>query len=156
MNTQNMLAEIELSEIAEEKLNVEQIIDNLGGIRNVIEHCLNDSTYCENNGITQENIQTLHQLVIGSNSDVNIQVTDNDNQLLTDAQQSPLISPQEQAQIAPQGPRMSQNVPMYTFKKLKIIFTADEDNNLYFKCLPDDIAYFIQYKILLNNTQNIK
>ena len=101
---------------------IEQIINNLGGVRSVIKHCLGDSEYRKNNNITNENIQTIYDLVL--------------------AQQSPRMSQMSQMS-------QSQQVPMNEFKKFKIIITAKEDNNLYFTYLPD-IAYFIQYNILLN------
>ena len=157
------MTQIVLTEITANELNVEQIINILGGLRNVSEHCLNDSEYCTKNNITQENKKTIHKLVVGSNSDANMQLNDNDNK--SEAQQSPSTSPQQQPQTPPQlqSPRMSQishnyynsqSQSMEEFKKFKIIFTAEEDNNLYFKCLPDDIAYSIQYEILHNKWFN--
>ena len=129
MNDASMLTEILPTEIPTEDLDVVRIICDLGGLRNVIQHCLNDSAYCSKN-IAQENTKSLEELLLDSDSKSKYHLNHNNKY------------------------NQSQPIPMSEFKTHQITFTVNQQNNLYFKCLGKRKESFIQNTILFNQWFN--
>ena len=111
------------------------IIHNLGGLDNIIQHCLGDSSYVSKN-LNDANLSILKQLLTIGNCKNDMQMQQHDDQMTkskTTHDQPPAIDIME-------------------YKFTPTIVTVDVSNNFYFRNLSYKIASFFYYKIALSKT----
>lgn len=121
------------------------IVNHLGGLDAVIEHCLKDDKYCQDN-IKTENIEELAQLILKqSANDIDNQTAAvvNNNYITNVSLSKPTIAKHVNCKVSIIG----SIVPFHTHKT---IFVVDTKRCCYFQYLPPEIASFIYFNVILN------
>ena len=119
-------------------MNQTSVIHNLGGLDNIIQHCLEDSSYVSTN-LNDGNLSILKELLIISDCENNIHV-----QLSNDKQKQMQHKQQHRQQMV-KSKTSTVDVAKYRFTPT--IVTVDISDNFYFRNLSYKIASFLYYKI---------
>lgn len=119
------------------------IINEVGGINAVLNQCLSNEQYCNEN-ISDDNLLTLSKLLTSSSNNA---FTPSNNYNITTQNLSPIVAEQQSTE---QHHIQALYSDIKRFYKTKINFITDVGNNLYLKYLPKSIGSFIYYNILVN------
>ena len=127
--------------------NSDDIIQNLGGLHKIVQHCLKDPTYVKNN-LKTDNLSNLQQLLT-------LEKRNHNDQILT--LQSMSVRSIDIASIHgnPTSTATSKVLRMNDYIRHIPKITIDATNNLCFKWFPTNIAMFLFYKILLTHIYTI-
>ena len=121
--------------------DVGELMKMLGGLDNVINHCLNDDTYCKQN-IDIENVEILKKIASTQkeNDDNNVAIS---NQDINQNNSQTLQSTQSQQQ---QTKTIQMNINQ--FRDSRTIIAVDSTNNSYFYIFSLNIALHIYYNFI--------
>ena len=149
----SQLSSIHLAATVTNKLDIEQIIKNLGGIDKVVQHCVSNSDY-RNKNITQQNIQNLDKSLFHSLSNQQKNTTNtlnnNQNNHNNDNPTQQLQAQHVQSQHGQSQHVQSQHTSIDQFMTHQTIFLVNEHNNICFQYMKENYAQFIQHKIVFN------